>query len=519
MAFPIIASDLSEKECAQIMDDLEIKPIVKDAAKLESLMKFRGSKTALTKTELPPFKFAVTSAPASDDAPSTLRVPLFYAREKFGAEAVSSMEGPWAPLSPEFIGDAAIKIPERAGQTEILREAYEHLLKHNTTTLEVPPGTGKTILAIMLALKLGLRFAILLPNDPLIFQWVVSFVRVTTGRDDPPEGGRDGASAGSDPTIDGTIKVLKQFAVETRRAEDGAAAPKRRKKNAPPPPVKKRTQCIIALGGRALGLTEAKRDSVGTVIIDEAHKTCVPSWVDTLLSFSPKYVIALSATVERQDGTHRMVHLLAGPHRVYRIPERPFKVIAYHTGVGITETINRYTKLLDYTKYCLDLAEHEVFNERIVGLVEANPARKFIVLFKLVKHAEKTRDTLEARGIASALMCGTRRSYVDCRVLCGTASKIGTGFDVATSAQLFDGRSPDAMILVNGPSSWQNWHQQVGRVMRAASHVKPAVIWMLTQNSVSLKHFKALKPYIVETAGEITTAVAPDAVDIEALCL
>lgn len=480
MAFPILSGALSASERDEVMSELVIRPVAKDAEELQNLIKMRAPKAPrshVPKFEIPPFPFV------SEDG-QVIRVPLFYAKEKFGSD-VSLESGSWRKLSRNLRGQKNVVL--RDGQAEILDEALSHLKEHNTATLELRAGTGKTILAIMLALELGLKFAILLPFKTLIGQWVASFGRVAYG---------DG-SAGEFAVKSGIVRVPDEQAVEAKRAAKIGHIPGCD------------AECIIALGERALSISESFRESIGTLIIDEVHKCCVPSWVNTLLSFSPKYVIALSATVERPDGAHRMTHLLAGPHRVYRVPDRPFTVVEYKTGVHIPETLNKYTKLLDYTQYCADLANSPDFLQRILDVVTYNPNRKFIALFKLVRHAEAVRTALSERGIASALMCRQISRYVDCQVLCGTSNKIGTGFDVATSAIEFDGRPPDTMILVNGVTTWQNAAQFFGRVMRASHGVTPVVVWMLTTNSVSRKHFSKLKGYISETSGELVKIAAP----------
>lgn len=501
MAFPLAASALSDEEYLAVLDDLEIRPTAKDAEELQNLIKIRAPKAPkrlLPKFEIPPFEFA-----AEEDDPTAgriLKVPLFYAREKFGIDA-NLDNGPWKRL-PAKLTQNRPAFTFREGQGEIVSEALGHLREHNAATLELRAGSGKTILAIALALELGYVFAVVLPFKALIGQWVASFGRVALGED----------AAGDAAVASGVIKIPSELSVEAKKSEPkDAKRAARRRKTAPPKTAaeQQQPQCVIALGERALGLSPELRGQIGTLIVDEVHKCCVPSWVTTLLAFSPKYVIALSATVERQDGAHRMTHLLAGPHRIYRIPDRPFKVVAYHTAVHIPETLNRITKLLDYTQYCADLAACEEFNARIVDVVMQNPERKFIALFKLVRHAEAIRDLLASLGTTAALMCGQRSRYVDCRVLCGTSNKIGTGFDVATSALEFDGRPPDTMILANGVTTWQNAAQYFGRVMRARAGATPVVVWMLTENSVSKKHLSKMKQYIHETSGEIVKISAP----------
>ena len=57
--------------------------------------------------------------------------------------------------------------------------------------------------------------------------------------------------------------------------------------------------------------------SYWVLIIDEAHAFCTPSRVECLLGFTPKYVIAETATLERDDGMHAMIQAICGTHVVF----------------------------------------------------------------------------------------------------------------------------------------------------------------------------------------------------------
>jgi superfamily II DNA or RNA helicase len=475
MAFPILLSQISQtEERAEIARDLTIEPTLPSGGNP------KASRTGKTLgTVKPPFPFLMANVERDE-----LRVPLFYAQTKFGKETIEATDADanWKPLTSE-----KSHISLREAQFSIVAEAVEHLREHRTTTIQAQPGAGKTIMATLLALKLGLRFCVLYPYQPLEKQWLTTAASVMTGKDKYDK---------KDPSFDG-FWVVDQPAVASRKFEEKGGGGRE-------------FDAMFSLGDRTTtAISEADRATIGTLIIDEAHLFCTPSSVNTILSFEPKYVIILTATLERSDGAHKMMHLLAGEHDIFRPPKRDYRLIAFKSKVVIPEKINRITGTLDYTSLCSDMAANEQYNREIVDFVVANPTRKFMVLSRLVSHAETLKDALAAKGIETDVLCGRRKKCSDSSVLVGTFQKIGTGFDAATFLEGFDGRAPDALILTHTIKQWQSYTQIVGRVMRADPKVTPIVVFMMTQNPVTSRHLSGLSRYIRETGGTLEKVSEP----------
>jgi len=265
---------------------------------------------------------------------------------------------------------------------------------------------------------------------------------------------------------------------------------------------------IVCLYERPMGLSTEVREQIGTLILDEVHLGCIPSAVEAILAFSPKYVIALTATLERDDGNHEMVKLLTGCELAFVPPTRPYRLVSFQTDVRATEKMSMLGTL-DYGALCGELAGSEDYNESIVNIVVNNPTRKYILLCKLVTHAQTLSDMINERGIKSDTMAGSKKTYADCKALVGTYSKISVGFDAATFCSDFDGVSPDCLILCATTKKWQTYTQSVGRVMRAKDGVVPIVVWMLSRNAITTRHLGGLKKYIQSTEGTIEKRVKP----------
>lgn len=477
MAFPIHLSLLTTEEKIKIVEELTITPKAPQSS--NPFLSKAGAPAITASSTTPPFKFLKASKEKDE-----LRIPLFYALEMFGKEEGG---GVWKKASFE---STEPKIELKEAQKEIIQEATEHLKEMGCTTIQAQPGAGKTVMAIYLAIKLGLKAVIIVPRDPLVKQWIATVKKLLPSSVSPASETEEEKEVSHITTY-----VPDQPSFEKKKFEKMTDEEMDR--------FVEKVQFLVVLGERGNCLPDRVKEAFGTLIIDEAHMCCVPSWVDTLLNFSPKYTIALSATLERNDEAHRMIHLLAGTHDIFRPPSREYRLVPFQTNIKIEEKTNKITKKFDYTSFCTDLAQNEDYNESVLRIVETNPERKFIVLSKLVSQVKELQSKLSERGVKSDVMCGSRKSYKDCKVLIGTFSKISVGFDAATFSVEFDGESPNTLIFCHGVKGWQNYSQSVGRVMRASPGVTPVVVWMLTKNTITTKHLHGLKKYMNETGAKI----------------
>jgi superfamily II DNA or RNA helicase len=464
MAFPVLVSSLTESEKKQIYTDLLVTPDHHH----QKFQKYLQSSASLLPSSKP-FHFFVIKKQADNGKNDEIMLPLFFAKKLFAQKTpVPGICDAWKSLPFEMVQHANASVHLRPEQTFIIAEAMSQLETHGTTTIQAQPGAGKTIMASLLAARLGLSYAVLYPMSTLEKQWLATSEMVF------------GKHA--------TVHVADQPAVAQKK--EGAAS--------------NDASIMYSLCDRASSLPLERRARIGTLIIDEAHMYCVSSMVNTILAFEPKYVIVLTATLERTDTAHSVMHLLAGEHNVFRAPSRPYLLVQYKVPIRVEEKQNRVTKTLDFTSLCTALSENADYNNAIIRTVVQNPDRKFIIISKLVSHAQSICRQLGGCGVSTDYMCGSsKKKYKDCRALCGTFSKISTGFDAATFASNFDGRSPDTLILCHTIKAWQLYAQTVGRIMRACQDVVPVVVWMCAENSITTRHLSGLHGYINRTGGVI----------------
>jgi superfamily II DNA or RNA helicase len=136
--------------------------------------------------------------------------------------------------------------------------------------LSLPCGFGKTTVSLAIACKLGYRTMIIVHKEFLANQWEERIKQFCPGA---------------------TIGRVQQN--------------------------KKEVECdfVIAML-QSLSLKEysfGDFDSVGTVIVDEAHHICAKVFSQSLFKICPNHIFGLSATPNRKDGLTKVLHWFMGP--------------------------------------------------------------------------------------------------------------------------------------------------------------------------------------------------------------
>lgn len=344
-------------------------------------------------------------------------------------------------------------------QVEPALEAYQQLQIWGSTTLKLPPGFGKTMIGAWLWSFTATVVVVLVVQQPLLRQWKKTFLTAVPGLaqsiwvvgDDPPPG-------------PGVIPAI-----------------------------------IICMNQRTHQIPAGVKEAVGCLIIDEAHCFCTPDRVEALLAFTPKYVIAETATLERDDGMEKMIHSICGEHSVSRVATKPYSVIRLDTSITVEENRNKYG--VNFNDLCNRLCALPERNMIIVDIVKTNPHRKFMILTRLADHVALLQLLILNTGISCATLYRNQKTYSDSPVLIGTIPKIGTGFDEANACDDFGGVQSDTLILAGSIKKNTVFEQVRGRVMRSAN---PVVIYLVDRNQVCKRHFRETAGWIEYTQGVIT---------------
>jgi hypothetical protein len=190
-----------------------------------------------------------------------LCVPRFYGEEKFGTPQEDNRPEP-AKIKINFKG----KLRDETFQNVALSKA----VAAGHGVLSLPCGFGKTTVSLAIACKLGYRTMIVVHKEFLANQWRERIQQFCPGA---------------------TIGIVQQN--------------------------KKETDCdfVIAML-QSLSLKEysfGDFDSIGTLIVDEAHHICAKVFSQSLFKMCPKHIYGLSATPNRKDGLTKVLHWFMGP--------------------------------------------------------------------------------------------------------------------------------------------------------------------------------------------------------------
>lgn len=312
----------------------------------------------------------------------------------------------------------------RPYQTPIVDKVVDTLLlsrkNHQSTGLiEMGTGTGKTITSLAIAARLGIRTAVLVPNNVLLNQWadeVRKFLRIEPG------------------IINGKHKSIGPITIVTWQSAN-----------------------------RHGFLSESLFSGTGLLIVDEAN--CVTAKVrrNILTKFNPKYILGLTATPDRSDGQGMGVRYILG-HTLAKYVETELKpkvdIVFSHTPIAFD---------VDYHKMIDTMIANESRNTLIQGLIfgELLQKRKILVLTKRIEHYETLfalfPDFVGFFYVDSGdngrtkLLEQFKSGVQNFNCIFGTTSLLGVGMDIPAL---------DTIIIACDVKSTVLTTQMVGRILR-----------------------------------------------------
>ena len=343
-------------------------------------------------------------------AKSGLCVPRFYGEDKFGHPREDRRPEP-VKISTKFNG----KLRDETHQNDALAAA----LKAGHGVLSLPCGFGKTTVSLAIACKLGYRTMIVVHKEFLANQWRERIQQFCPGA---------------------SIGIVQQD--------------------------KKETECdfVIAML-QSLSLKEysfSDFDTIGTLIVDEAHHICAKVFSQSLFKMCPKHVFGLSATPTRKDGLTKVLHWFMGPtfFEVERKNQEQVEVFP------IEYTCDRFHDPPPCTRFgklslatmITELTEDRQRNIVILQLIKdiVKTTRQVLVLSDRRHHCEvmhqsfKKTSGLYMGGMKEADLAESSKK----RIIFATFSQAHEGLDIPTL---------DTVILATPKSDIV---QSIGRIMR-----------------------------------------------------
>ena len=339
-------------------------------------------------------------------------VPRFYGCDKLGSPTDDKRPAS-AQIGREvrFVG----KLRDETSQNDAFRAAIDA----GSGVLSLPCGYGKTTVSLAIAAHLGLRTMIVVHKEFLANQWRERIQQFCPGA---------------------TIGTVQRDKVETDN------------------------DFVIAML-QTLSMKEhtfEQFDSIGTVIVDEAHHICAAVFSQSMFKVCPRHIFGLSATPDRKDGLTKVLHWFMGPtfFSIERENQQQVEVFPIEFDSPVFRQAPPCTRFgkISLAQMITDLTEMEDRNKMLVALIKkaSRGTRQLLVLSDRRNHCQYLQSIFpETSGL---YMGGMKESELQesstKKIIFGTFSQAHEGLDIPTL---------DTIILASPKSDIK---QSIGRIMR-----------------------------------------------------
>ena len=369
-------------------------------------------------------------------------LPFSYARTCIGGPFDRPDNNNFSTINCKFKGLL------REEQKKIKNEAISHLNKFSSTLIAVYTGCGKTCMSIYIATKIKLKTMIITHRIVLINQWKQAISKFCP---------------------DAKIQVLNSKS--------------------------EMKDCDFYIMN-ATNVNKNDREfynDIGLLIVDEVHCIMAEGLSKCMQMFLPRYVIGLSATPYREDGLNILLDLYFGQHRIVRKLFR--KHLVYKIKTSFQPTIETTNNGKVNWSVILDSQAKDIErNEMIIRLVKFFSNRVFLILCKRIDQGHYLVKRFQEENEDVTSLIGKQQKYEQTsRILVGTASKTGTGFDHPRL---------DALILASDIQSY--FVQYLGRVFRRLD-VIPIIFDIVDNNPILERHYKVRSSTYFEHGGTINS--------------
>lgn len=337
----------------------------------------------------------------------------------------------------------------REYQKEVVDKAMDRLRRFRCVFLSMATGKGKTLTSIYLSCQFKLKVCVLLYRINLFSQWEESIKKV--------------------------IPNAKIQILNTKDAIDPSA------------------DFYLINPSTVIKRPRSDFSDIGLLIADEAHALCSETLSKSLLHFTPKYCIGLSATPERSDNLHKILEHHFGKDTDHIHVPLYVEHEYYQFNTNLTPEVKKNMRgETDWNSILEFQANHSERNEWIANVCIFFKERNILILCKRVSHAQALCRILSEKGENVDYTTGTKKKFdVDARILVSTYSKSGVGFD-----------HPKLDMMIVASDVEEMFEQYFGRCVRRED-VTPIFVDFVDNNKTLERHFATRRKYSQKVGGTI----------------
>jgi superfamily II DNA or RNA helicase len=379
-----------------------------------------------------------------DEKKQLIYLPFYYAVNNI--KLSRKPRNTFTKMNLEFNGSL------RENQLIVKKEALNILNKKSSVILSLHVGFGKTICSINLACEIKLKTLIIVNKIVLMNQWQDAIMKVCPSA------------------------IVQKITTKTKSKFNEDAD----------------FYIINAINVEKLGCDYFS--NIGLCIVDEIHLIMAETLSKSLLYISPRYLIGLSATPYRDDGLDPLFNFFFGDDECKIIREMNRKHRVYKVYTGFTpEMVTTENGTLNWSSIINEQSTNIERNELIISIAKKYSDRRIMIITKRIDQGNYLYNRLlEENELVTSLLGSNQDFDKSSRILVGSLSKIGCGFDHSVL---------DTLILASDVEAY--FIQTLGRVFRKNDETVPYIFDLVDDNPVLLRHFKTRVEVYKKTGGEI----------------
>tara|TARA_B110000003_G_scaffold73460_1_gene74838 strand:+ start:7127 stop:8590 length:1464 start_codon:yes stop_codon:yes gene_type:complete len=374
--------------------------------------------------------------PIYRESKNKLYVPRYFGEETYGEPDETRLDEP-QKVDMKFTGSL------RDYQTDIVGK-YMESTKNGGGLLEIPCGRGKTVMALKIAANLGLKTLVIVHKTFLADQWIERIQQFIPNA-------RIGRIQGQTIDIDDKDIVIGML--------------------------------------QSLSMKEYPYtffSDFGLTIVDEVHHIAAEVFVRSLFQIVTKYVLGLSATMQRKDGLTKVFKMFLGDiiYKEKAIENENVNVRIYDY-ISNDEEFNEtkydfrgntaYSSMM--TKLCNFNPRREFVVKIVKDLIEENPNQQIMILGHYKNLLTYLYKSIEHKNIASVgyYVGGMKKEALkeseEKQIIIATYSMASEALDI---------KSLTTLVMATPKTDVT---QSIGRILRT-KHSKPLVVDVTDQHDV-----------------------------------